>query len=56
LNQPKVVDVKPVEGGKISERLEQIKTNSEKWKKRVGELIDLQLKLSVGALLRGDLI
>lgn len=37
--KPQLRQVKSVEGGKISDRLEEIKKNSEKWKNRIGELI-----------------
>lgn len=37
--KPQLRQVKSVEGGNISERLEKMRGNSELWKKRVGELI-----------------
>ncbi len=35
--KPPLREVKSLDVGKISDRLEQIRTNSEKWKTRVGE-------------------
>lgn len=37
--KPQLRHVKSVEGGNISDRLEQMKSNSEKWKNRVGEIM-----------------
>ena len=40
--------MKSVEGGKISDRLEEIKRNSEKWKNRVGELnLNVELRFEM---------
>jgi hypothetical protein len=44
--KPQLRQVKSVEGGKISDRLEEIKRNSEKWKNRIGEF-KLELKFNL---------
>lgn len=38
-SKPVLRQAKSVEGGNISDRLSQIKNNSEKWKNRISELL-----------------
>jgi hypothetical protein len=42
--KPPLREVKSLDVGKISDRLEQIRTNSEKWKTRVGEFLTIHKK------------